>query len=87
MPRSSRRHRVETVDRFGEGVAQESSTLLTEGSIPASPRCSVYLIERHWTPGSHIMDEAAAAGGPSVMERLFGASRTKLACAVLLALQ
>ena len=43
---------VEAIDRFGEGVVVELPTLPTEGSIPASARRSVYLIETYWAPRS-----------------------------------
>ena len=62
---------VEAIDRFGEGVIVSSPTLPTEGSIPASASRSVYLIENPSLGAAiAVMNEAAAAGRPSVMERL-----------------
>ena len=43
---------VEAVDRLGQRVVVKSPTLPTEGSIPASARRSVYLIETYWAPRS-----------------------------------
>ena len=43
---------VEAVDGLGERVVVKSPTLPTDGSIPASARRSVYLIEIYWLPQS-----------------------------------
>jgi hypothetical protein len=43
---------VEAIDRLGEGVVVRVADAPTEGSMPASARRSVYLIETYWAPRS-----------------------------------
>jgi hypothetical protein len=43
---------VETVDRLGESIVVLSPTLPTDGSMPASAKRSVYLIETYWADSS-----------------------------------
>jgi hypothetical protein len=43
---------VKAVDRFGQGVVIAVTDAATDGSIPASARRSVYLIDRYWLPRS-----------------------------------
>ena len=41
---------VEAVDGFGERIVIAVPTLPTEGSMPASAKRSVFLIETYWLP-------------------------------------
>jgi hypothetical protein len=43
---------VEAIDRLGEGVVVRVADAPDRGSMPASARRSVYLIETHWAPRS-----------------------------------
>ena len=43
---------IGAVDRLGERIVLEIATLLSDGSVPASARRLVYLIEAYCTPQS-----------------------------------
>jgi len=73
---------VEAVDRLGEGVVEESPTLPTEGTRPASIRRSVYLIDTYWTPRSLWWTRPSPRTGLRSCRACSSASRTKPAWAV-----
>ena len=62
---------VEAIDRFGEGVVVRVADA-ADGRLDPSFGETLSVLDRNILDAAiAMMDEAGAAGGPSVMERLF----------------